>query len=141
MLCVLQDTVDPVIDEQLATFVVNSHHRSHPDHARYEAQLQEQQQSDDNGGDGGDSYHQPSVEHKDIDDEGMDVVNQHDKTSSPFDTIGAMVDDGPEPLNQDLLKKYIMYARAFVKPILHNIDTEKVVTFIIMNICGSLYYV
>eukprot|EP01041_Mallomonas_annulata_P002923 gene2923-5737_t len=31
ILCVLQDIVDPVVDEQLATFVVNSHMRSHPD--------------------------------------------------------------------------------------------------------------
>jgi DNA replication licensing factor MCM2 len=31
VLCVLQDTVDPIIDEQLATFVVKSHMRSHPD--------------------------------------------------------------------------------------------------------------
>lgn len=31
VLCVLQDTVDPIIDEQLAYFVVNSHIRSHPD--------------------------------------------------------------------------------------------------------------
>ena len=30
MLCVLQDIVDPVVDEQLANFVVNSHMRSHP---------------------------------------------------------------------------------------------------------------
>ncbi|CAN0025121.1 unnamed protein product, partial [Choristocarpus tenellus] len=29
-LCVLQDTVDPVMDEQLAEFVVESHRRSHP---------------------------------------------------------------------------------------------------------------
>jgi DNA replication licensing factor MCM2 len=31
VLCVLQDIVDPIIDEQLAYFVVNSHIRSHPD--------------------------------------------------------------------------------------------------------------
>ncbi|CAE7542095.1 MCM2, partial [Symbiodinium microadriaticum] len=35
VLCVLQDTVDPVIDEQLANFVVRSHMRSHPDGATY----------------------------------------------------------------------------------------------------------
>ena len=31
ILCVLQDIVDPIVDEQLAFFVVNSHIRSHPD--------------------------------------------------------------------------------------------------------------
>ncbi|CAM9685560.1 unnamed protein product [Ectocarpus sp. 4 AP-2014] len=33
-LCVLQDTVDPVMDEQLAMFVVESHRRSHPSAAQ-----------------------------------------------------------------------------------------------------------
>jgi hypothetical protein len=31
VLCVVQDTVDPVADELLAKFVVGSHLRSHPD--------------------------------------------------------------------------------------------------------------
>jgi DNA replicative helicase MCM subunit Mcm2 (Cdc46/Mcm family) len=31
ILCVVQDTVDPVADELLAKFVVGSHLRSHPD--------------------------------------------------------------------------------------------------------------
>jgi len=35
-------------------------------------------------------------------------------------------DEGPEALDQDTLKKYITYARAFVKPVLHNIDSEKI---------------
>lgn len=137
VLCVLQDTVDPVIDEQLATFVVNSHHRSHPDHARYEAQLQEQRLGNDghdgtNNNDTDDSRRrQSSNEQQRLDeDDRMDVGNNTDK--SPFDDLGQMVDDGPEPLSQDLLKKYIMYARAYVKPILHDIDTEKVTDIYIL---------
>ena len=31
LLSPVQDTVDPIVDEQLALFVVNSHMRSHPD--------------------------------------------------------------------------------------------------------------
>ena len=31
VLCVVKDKVDPVQDEMLATFVVDSHMRSHPD--------------------------------------------------------------------------------------------------------------
>lgn len=30
ILCVVRDTVDPVVDEHLAKFVVGSHMRSHP---------------------------------------------------------------------------------------------------------------
>ncbi len=32
ILCVVRDTCDPIIDEALARFVVNSHIRSHPAH-------------------------------------------------------------------------------------------------------------
>jgi DNA replication licensing factor MCM2 len=32
ILCVVRDTADPVIDEALARFVINSHIRSHPAH-------------------------------------------------------------------------------------------------------------
>jgi DNA replication licensing factor MCM2 len=31
ILCVVRDTVDPVLDERLATHVINSHIESHPD--------------------------------------------------------------------------------------------------------------
>ena len=30
ILCVVKDVVDPVLDERLATFVVDSHFKSHP---------------------------------------------------------------------------------------------------------------
>lgn len=35
-------------------------------------------------------------------------------------------DEGPSPLDQDTLKKYITFARASCKPILHNVDLEKI---------------
>ena len=34
ILCVLQDIVDPIVDAQLANFVVNSHMKSHPDYKK-----------------------------------------------------------------------------------------------------------
>ncbi len=40
--------------------------------------------------------------------------------------MGHIHDDGPQPLEQAMLRKYIAYARANVKPILHDLDTEKV---------------
>ncbi|CAM6001659.1 unnamed protein product [Sphagnum balticum] len=42
----LQDTVDPIVDEQLATFVVNSHHRSHPDNHDFN-QLEEDDEEEE----------------------------------------------------------------------------------------------
>jgi DNA replicative helicase MCM subunit Mcm2 (Cdc46/Mcm family) len=37
-------------------------------------------------------------------------------------------DDGPQALDQQTLKKYIQYARSFVRPIIHNVDSEKIAT-------------
>ena len=94
VLCVIQDIVDPVVDEQLATFVVGSHMRSHPDG--------------------------PLAE-----DEGNIVESGGDE---PFVSAveRAQFDDGPIPLDQHTLKKYIMYSKAYLKPVLQNMNTEKV---------------
>ncbi|TIC30661.1 MCM-domain-containing protein [Wallemia mellicola] len=77
VLCVVKDTVDPIIDEMLAKFVVGSHLRSHPD----------------------------------FDSE----VDEND--------VGTAVD--AEIIQQDLLKKYIMFARERCKPKLHQLDQDK----------------
>jgi len=44
------------------------------------------------------------------------------------DALGDQLDDGPKPLEQAMLRKYIAYARGNVKPILHDLDTEKIAT-------------
>lgn len=83
ILCVLQDTVDPIIDEQLATFVISSHVRSHPDFV-------------------------PEV-----------VVTNESREEKEEES-------GPQPLPQDVLKKYITYAKANTTPVLQEIDSEKI---------------
>jgi DNA replication licensing factor MCM2 len=108
ILCVLQDIVDPIVDERLATFVVGSHIRSHPDRALYISDLEVENQQRDNSG----------LEQKD--DTDMDGSEFNGKE------LGAMQDEGPLPLDQAMLRKYIAYARANVRPILHDIDREKV---------------
>ncbi|KAG6886144.1 hypothetical protein C0993_000662 [Termitomyces sp. T159_Od127] len=77
VLCVVKDTVDPVMDELLARFVVGSHLRSHPKF-----------------------------------DQEMDEMN-----------VATSVDEDVIP--QDVLRKYIMYAREKVKPKLYDLDQEK----------------
>ncbi|CAE6419282.1 DNA replication licensing factor mcm2 OS=Schizosaccharomyces pombe (strain 972 / ATCC 24843) GN=mcm2 PE=1 SV=1 [Rhizoctonia solani AG-1 IB] len=79
VLCVVKDTVDPVVDEMLARFVIGSHVRSHPNASGDEQQVAL--------------------------------------------ATGTTVDQDAMP--QDLLRKYIMYAREKVKPKLHNMDQEK----------------
>ncbi|THV02336.1 MCM-domain-containing protein [Dendrothele bispora CBS 962.96] len=77
VLCVVKDTVDPVMDELLARFVVGSHLRSHP------------------------SFEKETDE--------MDVGTTLDADLIP----------------QDILRKYIMYAREKIRPKLYQVDQEK----------------
>ena len=98
ILCVVKDTVDPVADELLARFVVSSHLRSHP-----------------------------SFDHNNISHE-MEV-----QTSLDADVrISCLVRDRLQSfflfqiIPQDVLRKYIMYARERVQPKLNNLDTEKI---------------
>lgn len=120
ILCVLQDTVDPVVDEKLAMFVVSSHMRSHSQY-QHEANVL-------NGEDGHDS--DEGGEPEDADGDGEygygEGKSEMPPTRNNSNYNNAFHDDGPEPLSQEMLKKYIMYAKAYVKPILHDVDTEKV---------------
>jgi len=82
MLCVVRDVVDPVKDEMLARFVVNSHVKHHP-----------------NAGELGEKE----------------------------DDILAVVEEPKfEPISQEMLKKYIIYAKDKVKPNLQHMDQDKV---------------
>jgi len=87
LLCVLQDTVDPIADERLASFVTRSHMRSVAtnEYARGEVEL-------------------PAVQ------------------------ASSMVENGQSQLKvipQELLRKYIQYARTNVKPMLRENDFDK----------------
>ncbi|KAJ1685627.1 hypothetical protein LUZ63_017017 [Rhynchospora breviuscula] len=81
ILCVVKDIVDPVTDEMLARFVVDSHARSIPKGSNLEERAQ-------NGND----------------------------EARPTD---------PDILSQDMLKKYITYAKLNIFPRLHDADTNK----------------
>ncbi|KAI8826242.1 MCM2/3/5 family-domain-containing protein [Fimicolochytrium jonesii] len=78
VLCVVRDLADPVVDERLAQFVVNSHIRSHP---------------------------------------------LYQKDQDVEDCVAPPQDEDIIP--QDLLKKYIMYARDKVYPRIADIDHNK----------------
>ncbi|XP_023215123.1 DNA replication licensing factor mcm2-like isoform X2 [Centruroides sculpturatus] len=77
ILCVVRDSVDPVQDENLAKFVVNSHIKHHPS---FVAQNEESNENNTNA----------------------DIISQ------------------------DLLKKYILYAKEKIRPKLHNMDQNKI---------------
>jgi DNA replication licensing factor MCM2 len=75
VLCVVRDTVDPEVDQLLASFVVESHGRSHPSSTATPSEAQ-------------------SLTHS--------------------------------PVPQNLLRKYILYAREHVSPKLHQMDQDKI---------------
>lgn len=94
VLCVLQDTIDPIADERLAKFVVSSHVRSHPDGCISK-------------------------------DEAENSENANNKNVNIFSDWTA--DNNPPGglIDHEVLKKYILYARS-LKPVLHQVDTDKV---------------
>lgn len=94
ILCVVRDTVDPVEDERLAKFVVNSHGRAHP-----------------------------AAHSSDGNQNAMDIARE--------DGIRDQQINGGEPkqegeIPQELLRKYILYAREKCRPKLYQIDQDKV---------------
>jgi DNA replication licensing factor MCM2 len=109
VLCVLRDEVDPVADERLATFVVQSHFRSHPKRLADEKAKQEALSAESASGSGTGGALMAST--------------TEDTTFAAPATDG---DDAILPIPQDLLRKYILYARD-LKPTLTNIDQGKVV--------------
>jgi DNA replication licensing factor MCM2 len=97
ILCVVRDTVDPSEDERLASFVVNSHGRAHP---VLSSALGAQTQTTS------------------ANDETMDV----DESQSNGFTSGKP----HSPIPQELLRKYILYAREHCRPKLYQIDQDKI---------------
>ena len=94
ILCVVRDTVDPVEDERLAKFVVNSHGRAHP-----------------------------AAHSTDGNQNALDIARE--------DGIRDQQINGGEPkqegeIPQELLRKYILYAREKCRPKLYQIDQDKV---------------
>jgi DNA replication licensing factor MCM2 len=97
ILCVVRDTVDPSEDERLASFVVNSHGRAHP---VLSSSLGAQTQTTS------------------VNEETMDV----DESQSNGFASGKPT----SPIPQELLRKYILYAREHCRPKLYQIDQDKI---------------
>ncbi|KAK5137164.1 MCM DNA helicase complex subunit [Meristemomyces frigidus] len=101
LLCVVRDTVDPEEDERLATFVVNSHGRAHPVmSSALGAQTESTAAANESQ---------------------MEVDGEEARPGAL--TSGA----GPKSeIAQELLRKYILYAREHCRPKLYQIDQDKI---------------
>lgn len=104
ILCVVRDLVDPEMDERLASFVVDSHMRSHPSNI------------DD-------------LEDDDMEDE-EELANSPSRTrqsrKDKINEFNKQKESEISPISQDLLVKYINYARVKIQPKLHQMDMDKV---------------
>ncbi|EAQ85765.1 hypothetical protein CHGG_07018 [Chaetomium globosum CBS 148.51] len=99
ILCVVRDTVEPEEDERLARFIVGSHSRSHP---------MTNHHTQGTAASNGDS---------------MDVEADSARTDTQS-TAAERNKEGEIP--QELLRKYILYARDRCSPKLYHMDEDKV---------------
>ena len=117
ILCVVRDLVDPNEDERLAKFVVESHHRANPPRP----------QLDDAGnfrdGDGNlvdeDGYRIDERTHERLDISPEEVQRREEEARRQDEEK-----EGEIP--QELLRKYILYARERCHPKLYQIDQDKI---------------
>lgn len=101
LLTVIRDEATDDVDDALATFVLNSHMKSHPKVRQLKGQF--------------DSEHEQQI---------MAELQKNLLQDSHVKRT-----DTSLQVDQDLLKKYIMYAKRMVHPKLNEIDTEKVTQF------------
>jgi len=98
VLCVVKDQVDPIVDEMLAKFVVRSHRRHHPQ-----------------------GLHNPNDEPTTPRQPGTDPKTPE---TAPKSVEPSNKDE--DKIDQELLKKYIIYAREKVHPKLQQMDQDKI---------------
>jgi len=100
MLTVIRDEANEELDDTLATFVINSHIKNHP-----------------------------SVRSAVNADEGTIQNVQQTLNETMLDDSHIPQNNPENQISQEMLKKYMIYARRFVRPKLNDIDTEKVTNF------------
>lgn len=109
VICVVRDLSNPDDDERLASFVVDSHMRSYPDEDELDA--------DD------ELENEDEAEASDVDvDEEVSELRRKQK----LEKIRKAKESEISPILQDVLIKYIYYARTRVQPKLTQMDIDKV---------------
>jgi len=106
VLTVIRDEVNEEQDDALATFVINSHIKSHPEVVR-----------DLNSSRGFDETTE--------EDKQLQQATQHWLSKTLLDDRRVYISKD-DLIDQDILKKYIIYARKNIHPKLNEIDREKV---------------
>ncbi|KAJ3423492.1 DNA helicase [Anaeramoeba flamelloides] len=122
ILCVVRDVVDPIIDTRLANFVISSHMNNHPlKKQSLQDEQQQQEENEMNMEENTDSIESSSMYSensfkKSNDEENLLLDNyQNDEFKKKL-----------KPIPQDMLRKYIYYARNNIRPRLSQMDNERI---------------
>ncbi|KAL4900829.1 hypothetical protein BDW74DRAFT_161168 [Aspergillus multicolor] len=116
ILCVVRDLVDPTEDERLASFVIESHHRANPTKPL----------RDENGDLINADGERVDEDGYRIDNEGNRLPLRPDESDGRDTAMGNDDDENDGEIPQELLRKYILYAREHCHPKLYQIDQDKV---------------
>lgn len=109
-MAVVKDDINEDYDDALATFVINSHMKNHPQvHKEKDALYNEQESKEQNQA------------------REAQYVEEMEREKMLPNNRMAQSDKGLIP--QDLLKKYLIYAKRFIKPKLSEIDQDKITSF------------
>ncbi|KAJ5119164.1 Nucleic acid-binding OB-fold [Penicillium atrosanguineum] len=116
ILCVVRDLVEPTEDERLANFVIESHHRANP----LRPLRNENGDMVDNDGQliDADGYR--------IDKEGRRMPPSQEEIARRAAEQKQAEEEKEGEIPQELLRKYILYAREHCHPKLYQIDQDKV---------------
>lgn len=115
ILCVVRDLVDPSEDERLASFVIESHHRANPSKPL----------RDEHGNLINADGERIDEEGYRIDDDGIRLPLRPDEIEAR-NAARDNDDENEGEIPQELLRKYILYAREHCHPKLYQIDQDKV---------------
>lgn len=108
LLTVIKDEHDEEVDDSLATFVLNSHMKAHPNIRQLQKRVEKGEDQDKI------EEWQPRMQFL-----ADNMLNESQVKKT----------DMAQTIDQELLKKYIMYAKRMVHPKLNEIDREKVTQF------------
>jgi DNA replication licensing factor MCM2 len=121
-LCVVRDTPDPVRDEKLAQFVVNSHIKHHP---FFKSHGGDDSQSQNDSMVSIDEQQQGTP--RDINDMlPINIPRANEAAAEEVDVFDESAYNNIEPIPQEVLRKYIIYAKETSHPKLYNMDSDRI---------------
>ena len=106
LLAVVKDEVDEDYDDALATFVINSHMKNHPQIRKIEDNQENEQISEEQ--------------------RAKELETRQAYLDQNMLANNRMNQQNPDIIPQQMLKKYLIYAKRYMKPKLSEVDQNKI---------------